>query len=127
MAAASTTRARSRRAGAGVAPRRSALDGPSVLTLGAGVRWDRVGRVAMLCVLVALIYLYISAGVHMFSTWRQSAHDSAAVAAMEREHAQLVRQHEVLSRQETLEVQARRLGLIRPGEQPYLVTGLPQN
>lgn len=125
MAVASTTRARSRRAA--VAPRRSALDGPALLTLGAGVRWDRVGRVAMLCVLVALTYLYVSAGVHMFSTWRQSAHDSAAVAAMEREHAQLVRQHEVLSRQETLEVQARRLGLIRPGEQPYLVTGLPQN
>ena len=30
----------------------------------------------MLCVLVALLYLYLSAGVHMFSTWRQSHHDS---------------------------------------------------
>ena len=66
----------------------------------AGVRWDRVGRVAMLCVLVALACLYLSAGIHMFTTWRQSAHDSAAVAAMQREHARLVRQHEVLSKQE---------------------------
>ncbi len=51
------------------------------------VRWDRVGRLAMLCVLGALLYLYLSAGVHMFSTWRQSRHDHAAVAALQREHA----------------------------------------
>ena len=50
------------------------------------VRWDRLGRVAMLCVLVALVYLYVSAGVHMFSTWQQARRESAAVATMEREH-----------------------------------------
>jgi len=118
MSAASASRNRARR---------SALDGPAVLTLGAGVRWDRVGRVAMLCVLAALLYLYVSAGVHMLSTWRQASHDSAAVAAMEREHTQLLHQHEVLSRPETLEVEARKLGLIKAGEQPYLVSGLPKN
>ncbi len=123
MPAASATRARRRPA----PHRRSALDAPGLLTLGAGVRWDRVGRVAMLCVLAALLYLYISAGVHMFSSWRQAGHDAAAVAAMEREHRQLLSQHEVLSRQETLEVQARKLGLIKPGEQPYVVGGLPKN
>ena len=64
----------------------------------ARVRWDRLGRMAMLCVLVALLYLYLSAGIHMFSTWRQARHDSATVVSMEREHATLVRQHEALSR-----------------------------
>jgi cell division protein FtsB len=123
MAAASASRARPRPA----VRRRSALDAPAVLTLGAGVRWDRVGRVAMLCVLAALVYLYVSAGVHMLSTWRQAGHDKAAVAAMEREHAQLWHQHQVLSRPEALEVQARQLGMIKAGEQPYLVTGLPNN
>jgi cell division protein FtsB len=108
-------------------PRRSALDAPAALTLGAGVRWDRVGRVAMLCVLAALLYLYISAGVRVLSTWHQARHDDAALAAMQREHAQLARQHEVLSRPETLEVQARKLGMIKAGEQPYLVSGLPRN
>jgi hypothetical protein len=29
------------------------------------VRWDRLGRLALLCVLVALFYLYLSAGVRM--------------------------------------------------------------
>jgi hypothetical protein len=91
------------------------------------VRWDRLGRLAMLCVLGALVYLYLSAGIHMFSTWRQSSHDRAAVSAMTREHAQLVRQHEALGKQTTLEAEARQLGMMRKGEQPYVVTGLPRN
>ena len=91
------------------------------------MRWDRLGRVAMLCVLVALVYLYASAGVHMLSTWRQSRHDSAAVAAMEREHRMLVHQHEALTATWTLEAEARQLGMMKKGEQPYVISGLPDN
>jgi hypothetical protein len=93
----------------------------------ARVRWDRLGRVAMLCVLVALVYLYASTGAHMLSTWRQSRHDDAAVAAMEREHRLLVRQHESLTGSGTLEAEARQLGMMKPGEQPYVISGLPDN
>jgi hypothetical protein len=91
------------------------------------VRWDRVGRVAMLCVLVALVYLYASAGVHMLSTWRQSHHDNAAVASMEREHAALVHQREALTAAGTLETEARQLGMMKSDEQPYVISGLPGN
>ncbi len=63
----------------------------------------------------------------MFSTWRQSRHDNATVAAMEREHRQLVRQHEALSAQWALEAEARQLGMMKRGEQPYVVSGLPDN
>jgi hypothetical protein len=93
----------------------------------ARVRWDKLGRLAMLCVLVALVYLYASAGLHMLSTWHQSRHDSAAVASMEREHKQLVRQHQQLTAPGTLEAEARQLGMMRQGEQPYVVSGLPED
>jgi len=93
----------------------------------ARVRWDRLARVAMLCVLMALVYLYVSAGVHMFSTWRQAQRDSATVAAMGREHELLVRQHEALSAPGTLEAEARQLGMMNSNEQPYVISGLPQN
>jgi hypothetical protein len=91
------------------------------------VRWDRIGRMAMLCVLVALVYLYASAGLHMLSTWHQSRRDSAAVASMEREHSQLVRQHDALTAPGTLEAEARQLGMMKQGEQPYVIGGLPEN
>jgi hypothetical protein len=97
-------------------------------TLGLGrVRWDRLGRVAMMCVLVALVYLYVSAGVHMLSTWHQARRESAAVASMEREHRSLVGQRAALTAPGTLETEARQLGMMKPGEQPYVVTGLPNN
>ena len=101
--------------------------GVGSLGAGARVRWDRLGRVAMLLVGVALAYLYLSAGIRMLSTWREARSDGATVAAMEREHVKLVRQHEVLGRRGTLEVEARRLNMIKPGEQSYIVSGLPGN
>jgi cell division protein FtsB len=52
---------------------------------------------------------------------------SAAVAALRSEHAALARQHDVLARQSTLEAEARQLGMIKPGEQPFIATGLPNN
>jgi len=81
----------------------------------------------MLAVLAILLYLYLSAGMHMLSTWRQSRHDAAAVAALELEHHRLVDERESLSRPTTLEAEARRAGMMKRGEQPYLVTGLPNN
>jgi cell division protein FtsB len=94
---------------------------------GARVRWDRLGRVAMLGVLVVLAYLYLSAGVHLLSTWRQARGASAKVAAMEREHEMLQRQHESLGMPGTIEAQARRLGMMKHGEQPYIVSNLPND
>ena len=49
--------------------------------------------------------------MHMFSTWGQSRHDRrGACAAMEREHRTLVRQHEALSSQGTVEARRARSG-----------------
>jgi hypothetical protein len=94
---------------------------------GARVRWDRLSRVAMGGVLVALLYLYMSAGIHILSTWRQARSDNTAVVRMERENRLLVRQHETLGRQGTLEAEARRLGMMKKDERPYIVSRLPNN
>jgi hypothetical protein len=91
------------------------------------VRWDRVGHIAMVFVLGALLYLYLSAGIRILSTWQQERRDNVAVARMQREHRLLVREHEALSRQGTLEVEARGLNMMDKGEQPYVVTGLPND
>lgn len=122
MPATSTYDPRSRRARSSAAPTRS----PGAAAV-ARVRWDRLGRIALLGVLVALVYLYGSAGLHMLSTWQQSRHDRAVLSGMASEHARLVRQHEELSGQAALEADARQLGMIYRGEQPYVLSGLPAN
>jgi cell division protein FtsB len=81
----------------------------------------------MLCVLAAIAYLYLSAALSLLSTWSESKRDSAQVVALERQHSTLVRQHAALVSQGTLQTEARKLGMIRPGEQAYIVSGLPGN
>ena len=110
-----------RRARQRAKPHRSARPGAS------GVRWDRLGRIAMLLVLTALVFLYLSAGAHLLSSWKQSRRDNATVATMEREHRALLREHNALGSQSNLEIQARQLDMVRPGERTYVVTNLPRN
>ena len=81
----------------------------------------------MLCLLVALVYLYVSAGIRIYSTWTQAHSDRAQLATLEHEHVQLQHQHESLARHGTVEEEARRLDMMHSGEQPYVVTGLPRN
>ncbi len=126
MPAATAYRARPRRRSAARAGGRSAAWDIGARAA-AGVRWDRVGRMAMLCVLVALAYLYLSAGVRMFDTWRQDARDKGRVAALEREHRTLAARHAALSQPGAVEAQARALDMMKPGEQPYVAPGLPGN
>jgi cell division protein FtsB len=124
-AIASPQRQRPRAAARPSTRRRSA---PTTLVGSAArVRWDRLARLAMLCVLVALAYLYLSAGIHVFQTWSQERSHGAAVTALQREHTLLVREHEALGRRGTLEAEARRLGMVKSGEQPYILSGLPNN
>jgi cell division protein FtsL len=92
-----------------------------------GVRWDRVGRLALLLGLLALAYLYLSAGVRIFSTYRQDGADRAAVAALAREYKALEQRHRTLSEPATVEAEARKLGMAHQGEQQYVITRLPAN
>jgi cell division protein FtsB len=91
------------------------------------VRWDRLGRIAMLCVMVAIVYLYLSAGIRLFSAWGESKRDSAQVHVLERQNRALQQQHVALASPGTVQAEARRLGMIHTGEQAYIVSGLPSN
>lgn len=81
----------------------------------------------MLGVMVAIIYLYLSAGVRLFSAWGESKRDNAQVRVLERHEMALKQQHTLLASPGTVKSEARRLGMIRPGEQAYVVSGLPPN
>lgn len=81
----------------------------------------------MMVVMVAIAYLYLSAGLRLFSAWGQSKRDGAQVQALEGQYRQLQRQHTALVSPGSIQTQARGLGMVRSGEQPYVVGGLPNN
>ncbi|HEX2085115.1 MAG TPA: septum formation initiator family protein [Solirubrobacteraceae bacterium] len=89
------------------------------------VRWDRVGRIALLLVLLGVIALYINPARSWWSTKQESAQRASEVAALERENAKLRARRDELKDPRKLEEEARRLGMVRPGERAFIVEGLP--
>ena len=88
------------------------------------IRWDRLGRWALIAVFAFVLYLYIGPAVKWVSTYRQAKEKRAEVAELKSRHAELVQRRRELRDDRALEREARRLGMVRAGEKAYVV-GLP--
>jgi cell division protein FtsB len=100
---------------------------PRVLPGGArGIRWDRVSRVALLVVLVGILGLYVGPARSYWSTVQEAKHRRAEVSHLKRENAKLRAKRAALRSTSSLEREARRLGMVRPGERAYVVKHLPK-
>jgi len=89
------------------------------------VRWDRVGRLALLFVGLLLIYLYINPLRTYVATWQEARTKRAEVSELQREHSVLVRRARELRAPGSIETEARRLGMVKRDERAYVVRGLP--
>jgi cell division protein FtsB len=91
------------------------------------IRWERVGRIGLLVVLAVVIGLYADHAVSYFSARAQSDQQHAIVDHLRRQNAYFERRRQALQSMPTILAQARRLGMVRPGEQPYAIIGKPPN
>ena len=91
-----------------------------------GIRWDRIGRWAMLMLIGGVLLLYIGPAHRWYVTWRDARAKHAAVEELRAANAKLRARRDALLRTSTLEREARRLGMVRPGERPYVIEGLPR-
>jgi cell division protein FtsB len=92
--------------------------------LPSGIRWDRVGRFGLLAVLGIILILYVSPVVHWIQQSRTASHERATVNSLQSEHDALQARLRDLHRPGSVEREARRLGMVAPGEQPYVVQGI---
>ena len=100
---------------------------PHVLVGGAkGIRWDRISRVALLAVLVGIVGLYVGPARSYWGARQQMSQRTAEVAQLKRENARLRARRDALRNVGTLEREARRLGMLRPGERSYVLKHLPK-
>jgi cell division protein FtsB len=90
-----------------------------------GIRWDRVGRFGLLAVLGIILLLYVSPLVHWVQQSRTASHERATVRSLQAEHDALQARLSDLHRPGSVEREARRLGMVAPGERPYVVQGVP--
>jgi cell division protein FtsB len=115
----SATTHRGRRYKARVAPRRR---GGRVS--GSRVHWDKVGRVALVLVLFAVLASYVRPVANLFDTWRDAGASEQRLAELEAENKRLERRAAELKTPAAAVREARKLGLVGPGEQAYVVKGL---
>src|SRR4051794_10878064 len=85
------------------------------------IRWDRVGRWALLCVLGGLLLLYVGPARSYVQALGQAKARDADVRALQREHDRLLARRKALNDPRVVEAEARRLGYVKPGERPYVV------
>ncbi len=91
---------------------------------GGRVRWDRIGRVALLLVLGLILLLYVGPARSFVSTWRDAKEKRADVHRLTAENRRLQARRRALEDPRTLEAEARKLGMVRPGERAFVVQGL---
>jgi cell division protein FtsB len=87
------------------------------------VRWERVGRVALLVVLAAVVVLYAEHTLSYLHTHAQASRENAVVNRLTHQNNVLRAQRKALENPATIISQARALGMTRPGEQPYDMIG----
>jgi cell division protein FtsB len=85
------------------------------------IRWDRVGRWALICVFAFVIYLYIGPARNWVSTYGEAKRKRADVAALQAENARLRERKERLERTGAVELEARKLGMVKAGEKLYVI------
>jgi cell division protein FtsB len=85
------------------------------------IRWDAVGRRALLGVFALVLYLYIGPAIRWVETYREAGHQRATVAELRAENARLRQRKAALTAPGALEREARRLGMVKAGERAYIV------
>ncbi len=89
----------------------------------ARVRWDRVGRVALLVVLIIVAGLYAQHALSFLSARSQARQQQAIVRRLQHDNAELRQQQTSLRDPATIALYARKLGMVKPGERPFVITG----
>ena len=91
------------------------------------VRWDRLGRLALLGVLVVILGLYISPAKHWLEQSSTAKAQKQELQDLNTQNATLKRRLRGLRSPATLEREARRLGMVKEGERSYVIENPPRN
>lgn len=92
----------------------------------ARIRWDRVGRIALLAMLGGILLLYVPPAKHWLeqSSTRSAQRDE--LSRLNAENARLTRKVRAFSNPGSLEQEARRLGMVKQGERSYVIENAPR-
>jgi cell division protein FtsB len=90
-----------------------------------GIRWDRVARLSLLLALLLVLLSYVGPATKYWEAWHLSRETRSDVRSLREDNARLRDRARALQNPQRVELEARRLGMARPGERVYVVRGLP--
>jgi cell division protein FtsB len=88
------------------------------------IDWERLGRRVLVVVLFAVLASYLNPVINLVDDWRDSKAAEERFADLQQENARLQQRAEALEKPAAAEQEARRLGMVAPGERPYVIRGL---
>jgi cell division protein FtsB len=89
------------------------------------INWEKLGRRVLVLVLFAVLASYLNPVVNLVDDWRDSRAEQERFAELQRENERLTKRAAALRESEMAEEQARRQGMVGPGERAYVIRGLP--
>jgi cell division protein FtsB len=89
-----------------------------------GIRWDRVGRFALLGTLFVILLLYVSPAKHWIEQSSTAGAQREELGELNRENRELKRRVRELRSPGSLEREARRLGMVKQGERAFVIENL---
>jgi cell division protein FtsB len=87
----------------------------------ARIRWDRVGRWALICVFAFVLYLYIGPARTWVTTYGEAKRKRAEFAEVRARNERLRARKAELLKAGAVELEARRLGMVKAGEKLYVI------
>jgi cell division protein FtsB len=91
------------------------------------IRWDKLGRIVLVLALLFVLVSYLNPLVNLMQAWQGSKSSNEQLAQLKQERTELREQLRDVSSPAALEREARRLGMVKPGEHAYIVHGLGEN
>jgi cell division protein FtsB len=90
------------------------------------IRWDRLGRFALLAVLFVILTMYASPLQRWFTQSKTAKEDTAELHRLEAHNKALKAKLAQLKQPQALELRARSLGMVKQGERSYVIENLPR-
>ena len=118
MAPSAYAAARPKRRPAARKPRPGARRSPS------RIKWDRVGRIALVLVLFAVAYSYLNPAIDLFKTYRSTTAAKAEFHKLLDENKRLHSEIHSADKPPVVAAVARKQGQIAKGEHPFVLHGL---
>ena len=88
------------------------------------IHWDRVGRTALVLVIFIVCLSYLRPGIDFLQSYRDTTAAKQDLRELQAENRGLHSKVQAADDEAVLEREARRQGMVVPGERPYVIHGL---